>query len=88
MANVLTLRLPPGKVARIDRRAAELGQHRSSYLRNLIDEDLRRATIPRKHIFASEDLVGCLSTGIKRGDNRTVRKIIQERLRAHRGKNR
>ena len=88
MANVLTLRLPPGKLARVDRRAAQLGQHRSGYMRSLIEEDLMKAAIPHQHVFASEDLVGCVRTGIKTGDNRTIRKIIRERLRARHAKNR
>jgi len=88
MANILTLRLPPGKLARVDRRAAELGQNRSGYLRHLIEEDLRQTPHPRTHVFASEDLVGCVNTGVRAGDNRTVRKVIQERLRARYVKNR
>ncbi len=88
MADVLTLRLPPGKLAKVDRRAAELGQQRSSYLRSLIEADLQRADGPRQHVFASEDLVGCVRTGIKKGDNRTVRKVIRDRLSSAHGKDR
>ena len=72
----------------MDRRAAQLGRDRSGYVRSLIEQDLKAAPIPRKHVFASEDLVGCVSTGIRRGDNRTVRKIIRSRLLARYAKNR
>ena len=88
MANILTLRLPPGKLAQVDRRAAELGQDRSGYMRTLIENDIKSAPKSRKHVFASEDLVGCVRTGIRRGDNRTVRKVIRQRLLARYAKNR
>jgi hypothetical protein len=88
MTDVLTLRLPPGKLAKVDRRAAELGQERSRYIRGLIDEDLRGAAKPRKHVFASEDLVGCVETGIVSSSSAHFRKIIRERLIARHGKNR
>ena len=88
MANVVTVRLPPGKLAHVDRRAAELGQDRSTYMRGLIDGDLKSAKRSPKHVFASEDLVGCVATGIASGDNRTVRKVIRQRLLGRYAKNR
>ena len=75
-------------MTKMDRRAAELGRDRSGYVRSLIEEDLKAAPVPRKHIFASKDLVGCVNTGIRRGDNRTVRKIIRSRMLARHAKNR
>jgi hypothetical protein len=83
MSNVLTIRLAPGRLARVDRRAAQLGQDRSTYVRGLIEDDLKRGTgRPSAHVFASEDLVGCISTGIRSGDNCTVRRLIRRRLLA------
>jgi hypothetical protein len=88
MTDVLTLRMPPQKLAKVDRRAAELGQDRSGYVRGLIEEDLRTATKPRKRVFASEDLVGCIATGIRTSNSAHFRKIIRERLTARYDKNR
>ena len=72
----------------MDRRAAELGQDRSAYLRGLIDADLRTASKPRKHVFASEDLVGCVDTGIRPSKTGYLREIIRQRVRARYEKNR
>jgi|GEM_PF-3492085 len=35
----------------------------------------------RKHRFASEALIGSLATGLKTGDNATVRRLARQRLR-------
>ena len=40
-----------------------------------------RATRRRKHRFASEVLIGSLATGLKTGDNATVRRLARQRLR-------
>lgn len=80
--------MPPQKLAVLDRRAAELGQDRSGYVRSLIEQDLKSALRPRKHIFASEDLVGCVRTGLSNGKNATVRQAIRQRLMARHAKNR
>ena len=88
MSIILTIRVPVQKLARIDRRAAELGQDRSHYVRGLIEQDLRSAPKPPRHVFASEDLVGCVSTGIKANDSATLWKIIREHARARHEKNR
>jgi len=87
MPGVLTIRVSAAEMAKMDRRAAELGCDRSGYVRGLIDQDLKAARAPRKHVFASQDLVGCVSTGIIRGDNRTTRKIIRSRLHGRYAKN-
>src|SRR5438128_2078824 len=55
MANILTIRISPVEMAKMDRRAAQLGRDRSGYVRSLIEQDLKAAPIPRKHVFASED---------------------------------
>ncbi len=64
----------------MDARASQLGQDRSKYILTLVERDLVEAKKPRKHKFASYDLIGAFSTGIKSGDNATIRKIIRQRL--------
>jgi predicted DNA-binding protein len=86
MASILTLRLPPAKLARVDRRAAELGRDRSAYVRALIDQDLERPADNRRHKFASEDLIGAFDTGQGTADNATVRRLVRQRLRQRREK--
>ena len=81
MASIVTLRLPPTKVARLDRRAAELGRDRSGYLRALIDQDLEQPAEQVRHRFASEDLIGAFSTGQGGADNATVRRVVRLRMR-------
>ncbi len=88
MANVLTLRLSPGKLARVDRRAAEIGRDRSGYLRALIDQDLERPTESDRHKFASEDLIGAFDTGQGTATNALVRRLARRRLLRGRAKNR
>jgi hypothetical protein len=79
LANVLTLRLAPAKLARVDQRAAELGRDRSGYIRSLIDQDLERPAGRRRHKFASEDLIGAFNTGHGTADNATVRRLARQR---------
>ena len=64
----------------MDARAAELGQDRTKYILTLVERDLSETRKPRRHKFASHDLIGAFSTGIKSGDNATIRKIIRQRL--------
>ena len=85
---MLTFRLPSGKLARVDRRAAELGRDRSGYIRALIDQDLEQPGRPGRHKFASEDLIGAFSLGHRTADNATVRRLARERLARRREKNR
>ena len=86
MANIVTLRLPPAKLARMDRRAAELGRDRSGYLRALIDRDLEQPAEQVRHKFASEDLIGAFNTGQGGADNATVRRLVRLRMRERREK--
>ena len=88
MANVVTLRLPAGKLARVDRRAAELGRDRSGYIRTLIDQDLAQPRERNRHKFASEDLIGAFNLGQGTADNATVRRLVHARLQRRREKNR
>ena len=81
MANIVTLRLPPAKLARMDRRAAELGRDRSGYLRALIDRDLEQPAEQVHHKFTSEDLIGAFDTGQDGADNATVRRLVRLRMR-------
>ena len=87
MANILTLRLPPAKLARVDQRAAELGRDRSGYVRALIDRDQEQPA-PRWHKFASEDLIGAFNTSQGTADNATVRRLARERWLQRREKHR
>ena len=88
MANILTLRLLPAKLARVDRRAAELGRDRSGYVRALIDLDLEQPAKQPGHKFASEDLIGALNTGQGGADNATVRRLVRLRMQERREKHR
>jgi predicted nucleic acid-binding protein len=67
-------------IAAIDARAAKLGQDRTKYILTLVERDLKEETPPRRHKFASHDLIGAFSTGIKSGDNVTIRKIARRRM--------
>ena len=80
MANIVTLRLPPANLARVDRRAAELGRDRSGYLLALIDRDLEQHAEQVRHKFASEDLIGAFNTGQGGADNATVRRLVRLRI--------
>lgn len=65
----------------MDARAAKLGQGRTQYILSLVERDLAAKKSPRRHRFASEDRIGSLRTGLKSGDNATVRRLARERLR-------
>ena len=80
MANILTLRLSPAKLARVDRRAAELGRDRSGYIRALIEQDLEQPAEPRRRTFASDDLIGAFNLGNGTADNATVHRLARQRL--------
>lgn len=82
------MRARPSLIAAIDARAARLGQDRTKYILALVERDLNEEKKPRRHKFASADLMGSVSTGIGSGDNATIRKIIQQRLKKRADKNR
>src|SRR5439155_609746 len=75
MAAILTVRLSPSKLAKVDRRAAELGRDRSGYVRSLIEQDLEQPAQGQRHKFASRDLIGAFSTGQGTAHNATVRRL-------------
>ena len=47
MTQVISLRVPSGKVAAIDRRALDAGLDRTKYLLRIVDEDLADACVVR-----------------------------------------
>jgi hypothetical protein len=58
MTYVVSLRMPPKKVAAIDRRATDSGLGRTKYLLRLVDQDLARTSRRSKRRFASLHLLG------------------------------
>jgi len=58
MTEVVSLRMPSGKVAAIDRRAADSGLDRSKYLLRLVEQDLARPMPKSRRRFASVHLLG------------------------------
>jgi hypothetical protein len=80
MTKPFSLRAKPSLISAMDARAAQLGQDRTKYILTLVERDLSEGKKPRKHKFASFDLMGAFKTGIKSGDNATTRKIIRQRL--------
>ena len=80
MTRPFSLRAYPSVIAAIDARAAKLGQERTKYLLSLMERDLVQGKAPRKPRFASEDLIGSMRTGIKSGDNATIRSLARQRL--------
>jgi hypothetical protein len=80
MTKPFSLRARPSLIAAIDARAAQLGQDRTKYILSLVEEDLTRKKPERRHKFASSNLIGCVRTGIKSGDNATIRRVIRQRM--------
>lgn len=58
MTHVVSLRMPPEKVAAIDRRATDSGLDRTKYLLRLVDQDLAQPARRSKRRFASRHLLG------------------------------
>ena len=80
MTKPLSLRAQPALIAAIGARATQLGLNRSKHILPLVEQYLSREKARRRHRFASRDLIGCVSTGLKSGDNATVRKLIRRGL--------
>lgn len=72
----------------MDARAAQLGQDRSKYILTLVERDLNETPKPRKHKFASLDLIGAFSTGTGPATNENTRRIFRQRLKKRSEKNR
>ncbi len=65
----------------MDARAAKLGQDRTKYILSLVRRDLIEDKAPRRHrVFASEDLIGSMRTGLETGNNATIRRVARQRL--------
>jgi hypothetical protein len=88
MTRPFSLRARPSLIAAIDARAARTGQNRTKYILSVVERDLAEAEKPNKHKFASHDLMGSVRSGIGLGDNATIRKVIQQRLKERAQKNR
>jgi len=86
MPTILTVRMAPSTLAKLDRRAAEAGRERSAYVRAMIEEDVKRSASKPRHVFASRDLLGKYAIG-GGSDNESVRRIVRQRL-SKRAKNR
>ena len=81
MSNILTLRISPARLADLDRAAAAVGRDRSGYVRQLIEQALLRKGRNSRHKFASSDLLGSLSLGIGPATNRTIRRVVRQKLK-------
>lgn len=79
MTKLLSIRVKPEILSAIEERSGELGCNRSQYIMELIQRDIGKAKSRRR--FSSEDLIGSVSTGIPAGDNKTLRHLINKRLR-------
>ena len=80
MTKPFSVRARPSVIADIDARAAKLGQNRTKYILSLVQRDLVDDKKPRGLQFASEDLIGSMRTGLKAGDNATVRRLARRSL--------
>lgn len=81
MTQVLTVRVPPDLIAKVDARAAELGLDGGKYVRTLIEQDdASGSRHGRKRRFASEDFIGSVSLRQGPYTNRRVRAIVAARL--------
>ena len=78
MSTVLTVRLPPSLLSRLDRKAAALGRARAEHVRQVLEADLAAAP-PKTKRFACLSLKGRYALG-RGSDNATVRKALR---RAH-----
>ena len=77
MTQVISLRMPPAKVAAIDQRAAGFGLDRTKYLLRLVDEDLARPAPKSKRRFASVHLLGRFRS--QGSSNAAVRAALKSR---------
>ena len=84
MSEVLTVRIAPRLLAKLEERAVQLGLDRSGYVRSLIEQDLAGARPQPERRFASEDLAGAFRLGGKPADNPHVREVLSRRSTAKR----
>jgi len=71
MSTVLTVRVPPSLLTRLDRKAAALGRARAEHVRQVLEADLEAAQ-PKSRRFASLPLKGRYALG-RGSDNAAVR---------------
>lgn len=88
MTRPFSLRARPSLLAAIDARAARSGQNRTKYILTLVEQDLTAEKPARRHKFASRDLIGAFSTGTGPATNENTRRLIAQRLKERREKNR
>jgi len=88
MTKPFSIRARPSLISAMDARASRLGQDRTKYILTLVEHDLAEEQKPRQHKFASHDLIGCVSIGNGPATNENTRRIIQQRLKERREKNR
>lgn len=82
MTEVISVRMPSGTVAAIDRRAADSGLDRSKYLLRLVEQDLARPTVKSRRRFASAHLLGKFrSSG---SSNAAIRAAMKARFEKNR----
>ena len=75
MPNVLTVRIPPPLLSRLDRKAAALGRTRAEHVRQVLEADLA-APQPKSKGFACLSLKGGYALG-RGSDNAAVRKAFR-----------
>lgn len=73
--SVLTVRVPPSLLGRLDRKAAALGRRRAEHVRHVIEADLA-APPPKSKRFACLSLKGRYALG-KGNNNAAVRKALR-----------
>jgi hypothetical protein len=73
--SVLTVRLPPSLLSRLDRKAAALGRARAEHVRQVLEADLA-APPPKSKRFACLSLRGRYALG-RGSDNAAVRKALR-----------
>ena len=86
MSSILTVRIAPELLAKLDERAAHLGLERARYVRSLIERDIEDGGPTTRRPFASEDLVGRFRLSGQSAGNQQVRENLRRRARhdAHR----
>jgi len=86
MTKVLTVRVPPELLGRLEARAASLGMGKSKYLRKLIEEDVEADGGGAGCRFVSEDLVGVYTAPepVEAATNRRVREVMRQRNQGRR----
>jgi hypothetical protein len=80
MSTVLTVRVSPSLLSRLDRKAASLGRARAEHVREVLEQDLS-SPAPRLKRFACLSLKGRYALG-QGSDNPAVRRALRRRAHA------